>query len=349
VFSNYDRTGTAAESRHVHCSAWGQFVAATGYGDVFFGDGDVNRSYTGTFSGTSAATPQVAGVVACLQGLAKQFYGIPLATATTNGGSNNIRNVVVGGGFPQCNNVSGNPTWFGFDPEANCGPDIVPEQPFNRIGPYVQPRSSGDSVLSQWSLGFDQSPLMHDLYILRGNHFVGNIFSTKASDNNYVLLRTLYTQRNFVPTLNSPSAEANSLAAKVKYLATGYTGDIMLRGTSTLRSENIVVSAEVQVSDPSLLFIEMYDWNLNRWMFVGFNQLAPSAPGTEAVVTHTAIQANRFFHKTSGNMYVRCYVLIVGRPELGGSESSGPPTVGPFIRLDWVNLRPGWSIGVPPL
>ncbi|MBN2175865.1 MAG: S8 family serine peptidase [Bacteroidales bacterium] len=46
---------------------WGENVVTTGYGDLYSSDG-VNYYYTNTFSGTSSASPIVAGAVACAQG-----------------------------------------------------------------------------------------------------------------------------------------------------------------------------------------------------------------------------------------------------------------------------------------
>lgn len=58
----------------VDCQGWGRGVFTTGYGD-FFSDvedaGNEDFWYTSAFSGTSSASPIVAGVVACLQGIAK--------------------------------------------------------------------------------------------------------------------------------------------------------------------------------------------------------------------------------------------------------------------------------------
>jgi hypothetical protein len=57
-FSNY---GSAVDAQ-----GWGEQVTSCGYGDLQ--DGDESVWYTKLFSGTSSASPMIAGVVACLQG-----------------------------------------------------------------------------------------------------------------------------------------------------------------------------------------------------------------------------------------------------------------------------------------
>jgi len=59
--------------RHM-VNAWGEDVATCGYGDLFNPNNNPNRRYTGGYSGTSAATPQVAGVLALIQSHARNTY-----------------------------------------------------------------------------------------------------------------------------------------------------------------------------------------------------------------------------------------------------------------------------------
>lgn len=61
-FSNY--------GSRVDVFGYGAGVASTGYGDIF--NGGTERLYTGGFSGTSSATPIVAGVVAVLSSMAEE-------------------------------------------------------------------------------------------------------------------------------------------------------------------------------------------------------------------------------------------------------------------------------------
>ncbi|MEM7248613.1 MAG: S8 family serine peptidase [Acidobacteriota bacterium] len=62
----------------VDAHGWGFHVTSTGYGDAQ-GGSDPNKWYTQCFTGTSSATPLVAGAAACIQGYAKKTLGEPLA------------------------------------------------------------------------------------------------------------------------------------------------------------------------------------------------------------------------------------------------------------------------------
>ncbi len=57
--------------------AWGSSIVTTGYGDLYNG-GSLQTEYTGTFGGTSGASPMVTGSALCLQGIAKSYYTTPL-------------------------------------------------------------------------------------------------------------------------------------------------------------------------------------------------------------------------------------------------------------------------------
>ena len=50
---------------------WGGEIYTTGYGDLFTNGVDENQNYTANFSGTSGASPMVAGAAIALQGIAK--------------------------------------------------------------------------------------------------------------------------------------------------------------------------------------------------------------------------------------------------------------------------------------
>jgi hypothetical protein len=84
-FSNY---GTI-----VNVQGWGWHVTTLGYGDAQSGTSE-NTWYTLRFSGTSSASPIVAGAVACLQGRAKAKNGAPLT-------AKKVRDILVATGTPQ--------------------------------------------------------------------------------------------------------------------------------------------------------------------------------------------------------------------------------------------------------
>ncbi|MBN2367201.1 MAG: S8 family serine peptidase, partial [Calditrichaeota bacterium] len=70
-----DGSLVAGESNYgerIDANGWGRNIVTTGYGNKYPGDG-VNEYYTGTFGGTSGATPMVAGVAAILQGINRHY------------------------------------------------------------------------------------------------------------------------------------------------------------------------------------------------------------------------------------------------------------------------------------
>jgi microbial collagenase len=67
AFSNY--------GSRIDAHSWGDQVMACGYGTIFLGNNDLRQSYTASGTGTSSATPHIAGVVASLQGAARRQLG----------------------------------------------------------------------------------------------------------------------------------------------------------------------------------------------------------------------------------------------------------------------------------
>jgi subtilisin family serine protease len=78
----------------IHVQGWGERVATTGYGSLYY-LGGLNEHYTQGFNGTSSASPIVAGACALLQSVFKANNGgNPLTPAQ-------IRQVLVNTGTPQ--------------------------------------------------------------------------------------------------------------------------------------------------------------------------------------------------------------------------------------------------------
>lgn len=97
-----EREGFSDYGSRVDLQGWGSRVATTGYGDLHVApDGPANPDfwYTAFFSGTSSASPIVAGAVANLQGIALAQSGTPLTPLQ-------IRTLLVQTGSPQLGNTT---------------------------------------------------------------------------------------------------------------------------------------------------------------------------------------------------------------------------------------------------
>jgi len=78
----------------LNLQGWGQNVMTTGYGDIKANGNDDNQWYTRSFSGTSSASPIVAGAVASIQSIRKQRGFEPMRP-------NRIRALLSSTGTPQ--------------------------------------------------------------------------------------------------------------------------------------------------------------------------------------------------------------------------------------------------------
>lgn len=79
-----DRLARASFSNYgsrVDANGWGENVVSAGYGTLFYGANDPRQAYTAGYSGTSAATPLLCGVVAALQSAARQQLARDLSAA----------------------------------------------------------------------------------------------------------------------------------------------------------------------------------------------------------------------------------------------------------------------------
>ncbi len=110
-FSNY--------GQRVDLQGWGYEVTTTGYGDLFYPNGDVRQWYTAEFSGTSSATPIVSGAVACVQGIYKT--GTDGRYVLTG---EQIRDILVESGTPQ--NEEGRQGHIGPRPNLADAIELIP-------------------------------------------------------------------------------------------------------------------------------------------------------------------------------------------------------------------------------
>jgi hypothetical protein len=89
---NHARLSFSSHGSRVDVQGWGDSVMTTGYGDAF--SPEVRQLYTSGFSGTSSASPIVAGAVLAMQGVVKAC-GRPLLTP------GQVRNALVSTGTRQ--------------------------------------------------------------------------------------------------------------------------------------------------------------------------------------------------------------------------------------------------------
>ena len=241
IFSNFCQEPDNERSNIVHLNAWGVNVATLGYGDLQapdagLGEGPImERSYTVSFGGTSAACPQIASSVLMVQGLAKQFYGIAFLPEA-------LRGLMGAPGVPP---PSPAPRLFGGfdDTQTQCNLDLDPEEGPNMIG--VFPNLHGDfgaisSVLvNQSGVGFDDAPIVDNFAILRGELIYGSFFSLKGNDGNLLRIDPEWTQAGQASGhafgIGAPGGTgaqgagfAIPQAQDVTYLATGDVADVVV-------------------------------------------------------------------------------------------------------------------------
>lgn len=354
-FSNFHKApNSATEDEQVHVQAWGTAVTTLGYGGLFLGNGNPNRSYSSTFGGTSSAAPMVAGLVADLQGLAKQFHGIPLMP-------NQIRDILTacpGPTLPQClvpfcneDNLPGAPP-FDDPPPPECLGDLDPDGDPNVIGPFAEARGAGLSVMT--GSFFDGSPLLGDIEILRGTLIFGNANSIKASDNNRLSIKSQLTRTT-----------AN-IDLGIVYLAPGQITDLLIIATADIDNvSSMTITHEAHASDAELIcpaplsgtalvFYEMYDWNFNRWSFVAFDNLSGADPPELGCPippfnTYPVDGPTRFVRAGDGRILLRIWTLSLGLT-FGGF--GGPQSAPYVVRHDWIDIQVGGGgpgdIVVPP-
>ncbi|MHC4128244.1 MAG: S8 family serine peptidase [Planctomycetota bacterium] len=263
-YSNYCQT-CDVNVHVVHTSAWGTAVATLGYGDLFTGNSiNVhNRAYTSTFGGTSAAAPQVASIVACLQGLSKMMWGIPLSPVT-------MRGLVAGHGFVQCRfqdteEIPGDsPLPFRPCPAA---PWIMSEgdwnrdETANRVADVNVAFSNTFRVAEEVVTGefFSGNPLVDEIEILVGHHVAGNLFSIKARDNAHLVISSELTN----PTGPSVSDRGD--------IITGYITDVLVRSHTQFGNVNsLTIAAETFVTGGAgVVLCYIYSWDFEQWMVGG--------------------------------------------------------------------------------
>lgn len=91
--TSHSKLGFSSYGDRVDVQGWGQNVFTTGYGRFARYGGDDNQAYTASFSGTSSASPFVAGSAALIQDMAKRYRPSGL-------GPGQIREILADTGTP---------------------------------------------------------------------------------------------------------------------------------------------------------------------------------------------------------------------------------------------------------
>lgn len=317
AFSNYYTDPAASPDTNgnmVHIQAWGDAVVSAGYGDLLMlpsddePDGDPRRSYSNQFGGTSAAAPQIAGLICALQGFCRQFYGTPLGTDT-------IRSALSSGGVPQSIGTirfSG-----GFDPASPfCGLDTDLDLGPYSIGVYPTPAggfsSATSSLLNQFGLGFDDAPLIDALEVLRGTLLNGNVFSIKGSDSAYLVVQSEFTKHG--TTVPIPPGSVNgAVISRARYLGGGDITDILVTGHSNLDTiTTMTITTELRPTDEFvILFLEMFDWNTMTWSFSTINTIQGD-PSADMSIDHELTLPGRFVDPDTDDVLMRFWTLGFG-------------------------------------
>jgi hypothetical protein len=181
-----------SEDGLVPVCAWGTAVATTGYGSPFRGENAPSpggpelernqlRTYTapvpgnggGGFSGTSAASPQMAGASMWMQGFADTFYGQFLTSAQVGA-------VLSSAVAPNCSTPPGA---LGND-IAPC-PDYDPEQELHPVGGLPSMYDCALNILVRLGADFNGK-----ITIYTGTHAGGNTFALGEVDGNTFRVRS---------------------------------------------------------------------------------------------------------------------------------------------------------------
>ncbi|MCZ6734339.1 MAG: hypothetical protein O7C65_00940, partial [Planctomycetota bacterium] len=231
--------------------------------------------------------------------------------------------------FPQClvpacdeDLLPGDPN---IDPPNPCVGDLDPDGDPNVIGPFPRAVGCGLSVItSNW---FDSAPLIDDVMILRGNLVYGNVFSIKASDNNYLVIESEYT----TPSHSGGGPE------NPQYVGFGEVTDVLVTAHGDLPGASALqVEVETHTSSgTSFMFVELWDWNWNRYTVVGFALLTGLVEGLDTLYPFPVGGAARYINQLDQRVLIRVWTLSVGGDSPPGF---GLPPNSYRVHHDLINL-----------
>lgn len=346
--SNYCNGSPCPPDQTVHISGWGAAVATLGYGDLYLGftDGspDLMRSYTGSFSGTAAAAAQIGSIAARLQGLARQFWGIPLAP-------HHIRGEMALNGFCQmdvCNEnvpgpstgggVSGFGDWdVGADP-ARVGSIAYATPQFDIV--LVENRVFPDlPAVAEWIVAegyfFGDGCLLDELHTVRGQYISGIVLSGCSIDNLYYVARSMESEPTSGPS-DAPSKYRRELN-KMVYPVTGQVADVLAVAATELdvvTSLSVSTAGNLMGGREGIVFIELFNWNSRLWDLGGFSL----ASGSFFASTFPFLGTQEYVNQDDGAILVRVWAYGFPLPGPFGDGANDPPF---DLRIDMIDIDVG--------
>ena len=358
---------------------WGENVVTTGYSGLWV-TADPNQYYTGTFAGTSSASPMVVGSVLALQGV-KKAAGGPTYTPAQ------VRSLLVANGTPQ----SSHPWAIGPQPDLRAT-IVAVSTPSAIYSPAPGSTLPSSSVTFQWTSGLG----IADRYLSVGSSagggqffagYVGAATSKLVSDlptngsTVYVRLSSWinggwqvqdYTYTAVTPSpsaMISPSAGATlpssvmtftwtpGFAVADRYFTVGTTptgGEIFASYVGAATSQ--VVSG--LPTNQSTVYVRLHSWINGGWQTNPYTYTA--ADGNRSLITSpvpggTLPSSSTTFQWSAGTGVADRYLSVGSTPGGGqffaayvgnasSQQVSGLPTNGStvYARLSsWING--GWQ------
>ena len=321
-FSNFTGDGT------VHVMAWGSAGATTGYGDLFNGETSVDpsdtpppvltnrlRAYSGPrpggstvpdpnggppieipgfgggFSGTSFASPQIAGAMVWIQGVSQMFYGTSISTEQILGGSAGPSIVT---GAENCYQLPDG-TEFGND-NPNGG-DYFVEQEGHNIG--IFPNLPGCALNVLTVIGTNISG---GFQVYHGDLINGRAFSLGNNDNNKVVIRSEFAGQG--------SAEGG-----LAYLANGQTTDLGVNWFTGYETQDVATcSLTVASQATASVVIELawaYNFRSERFQTLGATVMTPFEQNNNYDMGAFVVPSS-YFSEPEGEVSVRIYAVGLG-------------------------------------